>query len=162
MWREWLGDLSGWRPRCLASEAKLDKLVWLTTPPSVETVARDLTWVADIMEPLLISNRGVTWSPMDNIYWLTEDIGRVLTWANALPRPEVFECEDRAMEVMSRAARCGVNVGIVNDFDTAHAYNLVLMPKGELWIYSPRDELRWPLGSWQQKDFKLEWADVWF
>lgn len=171
-WQDLLGKLSGYRQLYLKEVDNSTYLRGVLVPPKCVSVEeRDLTWLAEIMDAQL-HHDGILWRPMDNVYFIPsweDTVQVVLPWCRNYPLPpglstQVFNCEDRAVQIWARSALWGVNhIGIVNDFSSEHAYNIFLTPEGELWIYSPKDELLWGVKGQpaQLPHFKLEWADIW-
>lgn len=64
-------------------------------------------------------------------------------------RPEIFDCEDFANPFSTLAAFIGGSntVGVVYDWSSGHAYNVIIDADGELTFYEPQDNTEVQIGD---------------
>lgn len=182
--RDFLGDLSGYRPLYLDTLAKLEaerKVVAQLTaelaeakekirqlelliprpPPPVITVTyeRDNAWIQQCIDGM---NLGIVRYQLDAIYTMTNQSNFLniiaWDWCDALEYvKELFDCENFAIlfkayvDLYFRLNQ----VAIILDYKSAHAYNLVFFPDGNIsvldveydgiWVWTKRPVIFYPL-----------------
>lgn len=113
-------------------------------------VERDSAWMNAVMLRALPA--GIIWWPLDSRYWLPtkEDFELLLEWNwtdhwNYLL--DRFDCEDFSLEVKTVFGQIGLNcVGLVIDWSSAHAYNLVIFEDGSFRWLEPQNDTYIELG----------------
>ena len=123
----------------------MPRLEW---PGAVE---RDAQWLAAVLARALPA--GITHWPLDSRYWLPtlEDFDKLLQWdwtdqwEYTVDR---FDCENYSIRTMTAFNALGLNcVGLVLDWSSGHAYNLVVLEDGSFRWLEPQDDAYVTLGS---------------
>ena len=173
---DFLGDVSGWRPRCLdaldqlervtkqrnhwrdmaaqlaieLSDAKakirqLELLVPRPPPPKIDyIVERDSAWVQQQIDAMGL---GVVRVPLDGRYRLTDQANTLSIiawdWCNTLDYiKDLFDCENFAIlfKAFTDLYFQVNHVGIVLDYGSGHAYNLIVYPDGNKSVLEPQHD----------------------
>lgn len=182
--RDFLGDLSGYRPLYLDTLAKLEEerkvvaqlkselaeakdkirqlelLIPRPPPPIITaTYKRDNTWIQQRIDEM---NLNIVRYQLDTIYTMTNQSNFynivAWDWCDSLEYvKELFDCENFAIlfkayvDLYFRLNQ----VAIILDYKSAHAYNLVIFPDGNvsvldvefdgMWVWSKRPVILYPL-----------------
>ena len=168
-WRDFLGEISGYKTkyeRCSANFAqchdvvlelgkKLDQaeetirqlelLVPRPPPPEIDyVVERDSAWVQQQIDSM---DLGIIRYPLNAVYPMTNQANTLniiaWDWADKLPWIRTkFDCEEFALLFhINTALFLGLrHVGIVLDYSSGHAYNLILYPDGNKQILEPQSD----------------------
>ncbi len=173
---DFLGDVSGWRPRCLhaleqlalvegqrdhwkdfaaqllieLSDAKtkirqLELLVPRPAPPKIDyIVERDSAWMQRCIDSMGL---GIIRVPLDGKYWLTDQANTLSIiawdWCNTLHYvKDLFDCENFAIlfKAFTDLYFQVNHVGIVLDYQSGHAYNLIVYPDGNKSVLEPQHD----------------------
>ena len=130
-----------------------DKLYMLYVPPfKVSKVVLAYQELEKIISDLKSKGGLVAWFRLDSLYTSTslDEFKKIVSWDwtdHLRYEIDIFDCENFAFYFASRVARMfGINtVGIVLDYSSGHAYNLVVVKddQGARWmLYEPQsDEL---------------------
>lgn len=167
--KDFLGDISGYRPLYLSTLSELNTVkVELTktidelntanekirqlellaprsTPPVITYIAeKDDAWVQQEIDSM---NLGIIRHKLDNKYRLTNksNFFNIIAWdfTDKIPYiKEKFDCENFAILFKSVVdLYFGLNqVGIVIDYKSAHSYNLVMFDSGNHHILEPMSD----------------------
>lgn len=168
MWREFLGNLSGYLQkyeRCSANYAQchntviglreeldrvreelrqLELLVPRPSPPLIDyQVERTPQWIGERLSEL-----GVIWAQLDGRYYLTnqDNFLNIVAWdwtdSYSYVRDK-WDCDKFAVRFKSQVdLHFGLNqVGIVIDYGSGHAYNLVIYPDGNIMLLEPQSDV---------------------
>lgn len=131
----------------LVDKARL--VVDLSIPPfAVRTVCeKDGNWLDQVLTSHNVKFQRI---PMDGIYYLAslQDILSIAFWDWASRKaylPEKRDCDKYARWFWARATFMFKtnNVGFVNDYSSGHAYNLVITPEEEVYLFEPQTDRLW-------------------
>ena len=167
-WRDFLGDLSGYKQLYEAAsldlyeasatiadlskkltEAKetirqLELLAPMPPPPKIDyVVERDSLWVQQRLESLGLH---IIRLPLDAVYRFTnkKNFMNILTWDITDQLEYIknfFDCPDFAMHFMVTTNLIfRIQVCWVIDYKSAHSYNLVLFPDDTVFILEPQSD----------------------
>ena len=104
-------------------------------PPLLPSLTqRDRAWTDAVLAPLKVKRLLLDSSIL---VCSEEDFRSVVMWdwVDSLPYKSTFDCDDFAMLFKARVAmRFGINVALVIDYISGHAYNLVLLGDGKPMI----------------------------
>lgn len=122
---------------------RLELLVPHETPPKITYVTtRDSAWLQSRIDSMEL---GIIRLPLDGTYRLTNQSNFLnivaWDWLDALPYiSERFDCENFAIAFKSIVdLHFKLNqVGIVIDYQSGHAYNLVVYPDGNISVFEPQ------------------------
>lgn len=127
------------------SKATLDKVLkgHHPPPPKITVIKeKDSPWVAACLAPLQVAHL-----PLDGKYRLTDQNNflNIVSWDWVDSRPyikDVFDCENYAIAFKSRIDEYfSLNqVGIVIDYKSMHAYNLVIFPDENVMLLEPQSD----------------------
>jgi hypothetical protein len=170
--RDFLGDISGWRPRCLKAEEELAQERWAKleyarqldeakekikqlellvphpTPPVITvTYKRDNAWIQQHMDGM---NLSIERFQLDAVYTMTNQTNFLnivaWDWCDTLEYvKELFDCENFAIlfkayvDLYFRLNQ----VAIILDYKSAHAYNLVIFPDGNMSVLDVEFDGMW-------------------
>lgn len=167
--RDFLGDISGYRPLYLATlteledaretierlalelaEAKekirqLELLAPRPAPPKLTyIVERDSAWIQQAIDDMEL---GIVRLQLDCKYRLTNQTNwlNILAWdfTDQLPRlKEIFDCENFAilLKAFSDLYFHVNQLGIVLDYKSAHSYNLAVWPDGNKGVVEAKSD----------------------
>lgn len=164
MWRDFLGNLSGYKQkseRCSADYAQchdtvvglreeldiarrqLELLVPRPAPlPVTYEVERSAAWVKDTLAKL-----GVVWLQLDRKYYLTDQTNflNIVAWDwtdSYTYIRDKWDCDKFTVRFKSQVdLHFGLNqVGIVIDYGSGHAYNLIIYPDGNIMLLEPMSD----------------------
>lgn len=146
----------------------VDRRLGIPTPSTQELSEDDLD---DALVEAIPAYDGSS-DPVDVVYsdgiWLAPDPADVdllqsLTSATQwLPyRPERFDCENfaAAFRTLSAFVAGSNTVGVVYDWSSEHAYNVLVDSSGEVYIYEPQDDRTVDIG---EEKYELENALIVF
>jgi hypothetical protein len=135
---------------------------WYVPPFNVSKIPLTRSEVEAVINDLKAKGGMIAWFPLDSHYVSTtlDDFRKIILWDwtdNLHYEINVFDCENFAFYFASRVARMfGINtVGIVLDYSSAHAYNLVVVKdrQGVRWyLYEPQTD---ELFTYEQRDQSL-------
>jgi hypothetical protein len=125
---------------------------WYVPPFQIIKVPLTGKEVENVINDLKAKGGLIAWFPLDSQYFAVslEEFKKIISWDwtdHLHYEINSFDCENFAFYFASRVARMfGINaVGIVLDYSSAHAYNLVILKdsQGVRWmLYEPQtDEL---------------------
>ena len=110
---------------------------------TLQPVSYDANWVRDQVSKVLSDK--VRWIQLDNRYWTCSkaEFEQLVKWDWLETQKYVsdrFDCDDFAMQFK---ARIGFffnlnNVGVVVDYSSSHAYNVVLFSDAPMRIFEPQ------------------------
>ncbi len=112
-----------------------------------EPQIKDSAWVNSVLAQIPNWQNGVFRWPMDSRYYLCsqEEMRKFIQWDWVSSRQyiaEIFDCENFAFWFKGRAD--GLlhrnNVGFIVDWSGGHAYNVIVFPDNELWIFEPQND----------------------
>ena len=132
--------------------------------PDVHVEQRDGAWLDSALGKLPGYGNGVSRVNLDNKYWVCSeaDFDKVIAHDPTDAKryaADRFDCDNFSFTFKARVGRqYGLNaVGVVVDWSSAHAYNLVVFLDGTAKIFEPQSD-EWPsLGS---DNYKFESALV--
>lgn len=112
-------------------------------PPKLSVVVeRDSSWVTEQLAPLEVNRL-----PLDATYWLTdkENFLNIIAWDWVDSYEYIYhkyDCENFAFEFFVHVTKYfGLNqVGIVIDYVSRHAYNLIIFPDEDPMILEPQND----------------------
>jgi len=121
-------------------------------PPQIDfVVEKDVDWLRKQLEPLQVN-----WIQLDNKYYMTNQTNflNIIAWDWTDTYPFIrnrFDCDKRSVMFSSRihalSFKSNVNerfllnqVGIVIDYGSGHAYNLVIFPDGNIMLVEPESD----------------------
>jgi len=112
-------------------------------PPKVTVVTeRDADWISQKLEPLQ-----VLWFQLDKKYYMTDQSNFLnivaWDWTDSYDYVrERFDCDKFAIMFKSRVnERFLLNqVGVVLDYGSGHAYNLIIYPDGNIMLLEPQSD----------------------
>lgn len=124
---------------------QLEDLVPHPAPPKITSVLeKDSIWVQQVIDEL---GAGIIRLPLDSKYRLTNEDNflNIIAWDWVdveKYQKEVFDCEQFAIAFKSHVDwYFGLNqVGIVIDYQSGHAYNLVIYPDGDVSVLEPQQD----------------------
>ena len=173
-WQDFLGDLSGYKlkyERCSANYAECSSdlkdvgsrlikaentikqpelLVPRPAPPELEnTVEKDSAWVDRVLAKMEAKVIRLPLGPefrlvdkdtfIDFIAW---------DWIDSFEYHKFYRCGNFTISFKASADQWGVNqVGIVLDYVSGHAYNIVVFPDGKVMLLEPQTD---NLFCWQE------------
>lgn len=139
---EILGIISGYKQRYDTLKAEYD--IKFGTPPDLAITEATGGWVRGQLQQYFPA---MTYIPLDNVYQLTDQNSflNVVVWDwidKKEYQREKFDCDKFSI---CFAAHCyeyiGIDqVGIIIDWSSAHAYNLVLFPTGKPMLFEPQSD----------------------
>ena len=176
-WRDFLGEISGYKELYQAAANELDiaraRVDELTielsaaqdtirrlelicprpAPPVLGDIAtRDTAWVQQQLDDMKL---GIQRLPLDATYYLTNQRGFLNVvawdWTDTLPYiRERFDCENFALLFKAHAdLHFHINqVAVIIDYHSGHGYNLVLYPDGNKQVLEPQSDA---LYVWTQR-----------
>lgn len=112
-------------------------------PPKINyTVEKSADWIKNQLAPL-----EVNWLQLDSKYFLTnqDNFLNIVAWDWTDTYDyvrEVFDCDKFAIMFKSRVnERFYLNqVGVVLDYKSGHAYNLIIFPDGNIMLLEPQSD----------------------
>lgn len=132
-------------PKLNESKAILDRVLKGTrpTPPKITVIKeKNSPWIDSCLAPLKVIRL-----PLDGQYRLTDQNNflNIVSWDWIDSRPyitDIFDCENYAMSFKARVDEYfGLNqVGIVIDYKSMHAYNLVVFPDSNIMLLEPQSD----------------------
>jgi hypothetical protein len=97
---------------------------------------------------------GVDWIPLDGKYFLAsnDDIAKIIGWDWTDAKEYIlnqYDCENFAFSFKARVEETFLvnQVGLVIDWSSAHAYNVIVTKDGELWFFEPQSDTIVETGS---------------
>jgi hypothetical protein len=113
-------------------------------PPEVTVVVeRDPNWISQKLEPLQIN-----WLQLDRKYYLTDQSNFLnivaWDWTDSYDYiRERFDCDKFAIMFKSRVNKRFLlnQVGVVLDYGSGHAYNLIIYPDGNIMLLEPQNDV---------------------
>lgn len=114
-------------------------------PPKVTYIRnKDSAWIQQVIDNLGV---GIIRLPLDGKYRLTNESNfvEIIAWDwldSEKYQSEIFDCENFAIAFKSHVDYYfGLNqVGIVIDYKSGHAYNLVIYPDGDVSVLEPQGD----------------------
>ena len=173
-WQDFLGVLSGYKQRyeatlgslevcvggrltCLKQKHKLEQeneqlklLVPRLAPPELEyVVEKDTAWVQKVLMGL---GAEIIRLPLGAEFRLTDKDSFIefiaYNWVDSYEYHKFFRCGNFAISFKADSDQWGVNqVGIVLDYQSSHAYNIVVFPDGKVMLLEPQSD---NLFYWQE------------
>jgi hypothetical protein len=150
-----------YRATCRIEE--LEGLLRGEPPFELDPVEHDWQWVnTRFVKELPMFQRGLWWYRLDNKFWLCDYEGWNklwgLDWIDQKPYiAERFDCDAFALAFKARASLLGINgCAVVVDADSRHAYNLLILPSGELLVFEPQSDGCWTMGTRLQDLYPLK------
>jgi len=173
-WQDFLGSLSGYKQkyeaccsdlvRCyeqggdcperlaaaLETIRQLKLLVPRPAPPELtNTVEKDTAWVQSILMKL---GAEIIRLPLGAEFRLTDKDTFIdfiaWDWIDSFEYHKFYRCGNFAVSFKASADQWGVNqVGIVLDYQSSHAYNIVVFPNGKVMLLEPQSD---NLFYWQE------------
>ena len=122
---------------------QLELLVPRPTPPEIDSIAqKDSAWIQSVIDSM---NLGIIRLPLDEVYYLTNKTNflNIVAWDwidTVKYRVDIFDCENFAISFKAQVDEVfNLNqVGIVIDYVSGHAYNLVIFPDGKVMVLEPQ------------------------
>ena len=168
-WRDYLCDLLGCKAdcsqcedtlaECLKQNDELEETIWnlkdtirqlellvpRPAPPKVDLIAqKGTTWVQQVIDGM---NLDIVRLPLDQTYYLTNQSNFLnivaWDWVDTLEYvKEKHDCENFAFLFKSHIdTYFQLNqVGLVIDYKSGHAYNLVIYPDGKVMVLEPQSD----------------------
>lgn len=175
-WREWLGNLSGYKQRYEQASIDIDRLVRALelcrdkldvyeTQWQPETEVRDAEWLHGVIKEKF-SN--VSICLLDNKYWFCskEDMRQIIKedWTdNKQYISDRFDCEDFARQFAAHLRELwDVNqVAVVYDWTARHSFNIIFFSNGDAWIFEPQNDKIYPF-DYRDEMYQLEnsWLEI--
>jgi len=173
-WQDFLGTLSGYKqkyetccsdlvrcyeqgegcPERLAAALErirqLELLVPRPPPPELEhVVEKDTAWVQSVLMKL---GAEIIRLPLGPEFQLTDKDTFIdfiaWDWVDSFEYHKFYRCGNFAVSFKASADQWGVNqVGIVLDYQSSHAYNIVIFPNGKVMLLEPQSD---NLFYWQE------------
>ena len=155
---EILGIISGYKQKYDALKAEYD--IKFGTPPELVIAETTGGWVRNQLNQYFPS---MTHIPLDNVYQLTDQTSflNVIIW-DWIDKKEYlrdrFDCDKFSI---CFAAHCyeyfGIDqVGLIVDWGSQHAYNLVLFPTGKPMLLEPQTDSLFPISERDVWAYSLE------
>jgi hypothetical protein len=176
-WRDFLGELSGYKPlyeaaalELTGARARVDELTALYTaaqdtirrlelicprpaPPVLGNITEHTSaWIQAQLDTMAL---GIQRLPLDANYYLTNQRGFLNVvawdWTDTLPYiRERFDCENFALLFKAHAdLHFHINqVAVIIDYQSGHGYNLVVYPDGNKQVLEPQSDA---LYVWTQR-----------
>lgn len=186
-WQDFLGDLSGYKPRYESavlelnesramvadltlqlSEAKetirqLELLVPRPPPPVIDYVSQtDTVWVQQQLDAMKL---GIIRLPLDGTYYLANQKNFLnivaWDWTDTLPYiRERFDCENFALLFKAHVdLHFHLNqVAVIIDYKSGHGYNLVVYPDGNKHVLEPQSDALYVWTNRIEKFYSLQGA----
>ena len=149
-----------YRATCRIEE--LEGLLRGKPPFELDPVVHDWQWVnTQFDRGLPRFRRGLLWYRLDGKFWLCdyEDWNKIWGWDWVDKKPyiaERFDCDDFALAFKARTSLLGINgCAIIVDADSSHAYNLLVLPSGELLVFEPQSDDCWTMETRPQAFYPL-------
>ena len=125
---------------------QLELIVPRPVPPKVDLIAqKDTAWVQQVIDGM---NLGIVRLPLDQTYYLTNQSNFLnivaWDWVDTLDYiKEKHDCENFAFLFKSHIdTYFQLNqVGLVIDYKSGHAYNLVIYPNGKVMVLEPQSDV---------------------
>ena len=173
-WRQYLCELLGCRADCSQEEEallkclnqndeledtiidlkerirQLEALVPREPPPKLEyVVEKDTAWVHGVLTKL---NADIVRLPLGAEFQLTDKDTFIdfiaWDWVDSFEYHKFYRCGNFSIAFKADADKWGVNqVGIVLDYKSSHAYNIVIFPNGKVMLLEPQSD---NLFYWQE------------
>ena len=126
--------------------------------PELHVEQRDGAWLVGALGGLPGFDNGVSRTPLDNKYWTCSeaDFNKIVAHDPTDDKgyaADRFDCDNFSFTFKARVGRqYGINaIGVVIDYSSAHAYNVVVFLDGTAKIFEPQSD-EWPaLGSGNYK-----------
>ena len=145
---DWRDDLKLCYSGLTKARDKIKRLELVTErpqPPEITYIReRYSAWIQQVLDSLGV---GIIRLPLDVKYRLTNETNflNIVAWDwvdSVKYESEVFDCENFAIAFKSHVDRYfGLNqVGIVIDYKSGHAYNLVIYPDGNVSVLEPQQD----------------------
>lgn len=164
---DFLGELSGYKQKyelekagrlvCLQSKGELElalsnaeehiRQLELVTPkpPQIDLIAqKDNVWIQGIIDGL---DLGIIRYQLDQTYYLTNQTNflNIVAWDwidTVKYQKELYDCENFAISFKAQVDKVFLlnQVGIVLDYESGHAYNLVIFPDGKVMVLEPQSD----------------------
>lgn len=124
---------------------QLELLVPHPNPPEVDLIAqKDSAWIQQVIDSLGL---GIVRLPLDQTYYLTNQANflNIVAWDwidTVKYQKEVFDCENFAISFKAQVDYIfNLNqVGLVIDYESRHAYNIVIFPNGKVMLLEPQND----------------------
>jgi len=124
---------------------QLELIVPRPAPPKVTNIAqKDTVWVQQVINSM---NLGIVRLALDQVYYLTSEANFLnivaWDWVDTYEyRKERFDCENFAFLFKAQVDLFFQlnQVGLVIDYNSGHAYNLVLYPNGKVQVLEPQSD----------------------
>jgi len=186
-WRDFLGDLSGYKPlyeraalelidaratiadlSASLTEARdtirrLELICPRPAPPVLGNITEQTS--AWIQQQLDAMNLGIQRLPLDASYFLTNQRGFLNVvawdWTDTLPYiRERFDCENFALLFKAHAdLHFHINqVAVIIDYESGHGYNLVIYPDGNKQVLEPQSDALYVWTQRLEKFYSLKGA----
>ena len=166
-WQDFLGEISGYKQkyeRCSANYARielnllearerikqLELLPCRPAPPDIGyTVEKDTAWVQGVLIKL---GAAIVRLPLGAEFRLTDKDTFIdfiaWSWVDSYEYHKFFRCGNFAISFKADSDQWGVNqVGIVLDYQSGHAYNIVVFPDSKVMLLEPQSD---NLFYWQE------------
>ena len=142
---------------------QLELLVPRPAPPElVNTVEKDSVWVDGVLAKMKVKVIRAPLGPefrlvakdtfVDFIAW---------DWVDSFEYHKFYRCGNFAISFKASADQWGVNqVGIVLDYKSSHAYNVVVFPNGKVMLIEPQTDNLFFHGEHAPQFYNLEGAVV--
>lgn len=185
---DFIGDVSGWRPRALEAEELLGQCILDETecerqlaeyrdelqrlklivprpaPPHLDyIVARDTLWIRSIIASL---NLDIVRLPLGDKFLLTNQKNFInivaWDWVDSLEYRDTFKCGNFTIAFKAHTELFfPINqVGIVLDYKAGHAYNLIVFPDGKVMLLEPQFDNLFCWTKRLKEFYRLEGATV--
>lgn len=122
---------------------QLKLLISRPAPPELtNTVERDTVWVDGILAKMKVT---VVRLPLGREFQLTDKDTFIdfiaWDWVDSFEYHKFYRCGNFSIAFKAAADQWGVNqVGIVLDYKSGHAYNLVIFPDGKVMLLEPQSD----------------------
>ena len=124
---------------------QLELIVPRPAPPKIDLITqKDTSWIQQVIDSM---NLGIIRLPLDQTYYLTDQSNFLnivaWDWVDTYEyRKEKFDCENFAFLFKAQVDLFfNLNqVGLVIDYQSGHAYNLVIYPNGKVMVLEPQSD----------------------
>lgn len=122
---------------------QLELLVPRPAPPELANVVeRDSIWVDGVLAKM---NATVVRLPLGREFQLTDKDTFIdfiaWDWVDSFEYHKFYRCGNFTISLKASADQWGVNqVGIVLDYQSSHAYNIVIFPNGKVMLLEPQTD----------------------
>jgi len=142
---------------------QLELLVPRPTPPELDyLVERDTAWIQQI---LVKTGLEIIRLPLGIEFRLTDKDTFLefiaWSWVDSFDYHKFYRCGNFSIAFKADGDRWGVNqVGIVLDYKSSHAYNIVVFPDGKVMLLEPQRDSLFYIDERQPEFYNLEGAFV--